>query len=388
MLRNLDVFPSLQPALPDPATDFAVSRNEALVLDLLRRDASLSRADLARATGLTKQSISRIVDALAEREFVTFGERVVNGPGKPGTLVHLQANAAYSVGISIAADRISGILTNLTGDVVQAEKVAIAARDREALLDQVESLFEALVSRIPGQPRRICGVGVALSGYFTGERNRINPPEPLEALAEVDVDRLLARRLKLPVWIENDGNASAIGECLSGAGLRYANFAYIYHSYGVGGAVIINNQLVRGAHGNAGEFSGILAPDRLDVRPSLELLRRRIVEAGVPLRDINALVDDFDPDWPGIDPWIETVAPPLNAMITAIASVLDPQAIVLGGQLPRPLAERLIRRLVIHEGKPRFGRHQRRPVILPSDIQGDATALGAAAMPLKSLFFA
>src|SRR5689334_2806344 len=86
------------PARPKRASVFSVSKNERRVLDLIRRNGAISRADIARETELTPISISRIVENLDRRGFLRFGERVVNGPGKPSTLVHLTADAAYSLG--------------------------------------------------------------------------------------------------------------------------------------------------------------------------------------------------------------------------------------------------------------------------------------------------
>lgn len=82
-----------------------------------------------------------------------------------------------------------------------------------------------------------------------------------------------------------------------------------------------------------------------------------------------------------------TVCAPLSKIVTAISSVLDPQAIVLGGQIPKALAARLKDRVTIYEGKKRRGQHQPRPEILVSEVEGDPTALGAAAIALKASLY-
>jgi len=235
---------------------------------------------------------------------------------------------------------------------------------------------------------KVCGLGLAIPGYFTSHGHRLNPPDPLTELAEIEIDREMAERLQLPVWIENDANASAIGEHMNGVGRHLRDFAYIHHTYGLGGAIIINNQLVRGFHGNAGEYSGILAPDSLETRPTLELLRRYVCDDGTPVENISTLIATFNIDWPGVERWLDTVCAPLSRIVTAIASVLDPQAIVLGGQIPKPLAARLKERITIHEGKKRRGRYPPRPEILVSEVVGDPAVLGAAAIPLKASFYA
>lgn len=383
-----DEFSALRPARPRSPRNFQVSRNEAAVLDLIRRNGGeLSRAGLTRDTGLSKQSVGRIVDGLMAREFLQSGTRVVNGPGKPSTMIRLVPESAYSVGISVTSDSIAGVLMKFDGTPVEYSQIAVPGRSAEALFGAIEKVGLELIQSHALPHWKMCGMGLAIPGYFTAQGHRMNPPDPLSALARIEVDREMAERMQLPVWIDNDANASAIGENLNGVGRRLRDFAYIHHVYGLGGAIIIGNQLVRGFHGNAGEFSGILAPDLLDVRPTLELLRQYVSESGTPLPDISALIAAFDIEWPGVDRWIETVCAPLNRIITSIASVLDPQAIVLGGQIPKALAARLKERVVIYEGKMRQGRHQPRPEILVSEVAGDATALGAAAIPLKASFY-
>jgi predicted NBD/HSP70 family sugar kinase len=157
---------------------------------------------------------------------------------------------------------------------------------------------------------------------------------------------------------------------------------------GFGGALIIENEVFRGAMGNAGEFSGILAPELLSMRPTLELLRTSLVERGHRFANIDEMLVDFDANWPGVDDWIAAIKHPINRVITAISAVFDPNAIVVGGgRMPQTLAERLIGELAFYDGPKRRGRHQPRPVLVVSRVKGDATAIGAASIPLKATFF-
>jgi len=157
---------------------------------------------------------------------------------------------------------------------------------------------------------------------------------------------------------------------------------------GFGGALIINNELFRGAFGNAGEFSGALAPELLSTRPTLELLRLSVGKRGHHFDSIDEMLEDFDVSWPGVDDWISTVKHPINRVISSVSAVFDPPIIVVGGgRMPRRLAERLIVHLEFYDGPKRRGRHQPRPILVLSQVKGDATVIGAASIPLKSTFF-
>lgn len=359
-----------------------------MVLDLIRRNGEVSRAELTQHTDLSKQSVGRIVDALMAREFLQSGNRVVSGPGKPSTMIRLVADSAYALGVSVTPDSICGVLMKFDGTPIEHLQIAVTGRATAELLGSIAQVCEDLIQAHSLPAWKVCGVGLAIPGYFTGRGHCVNPPDPLTELAEIEIDRELAERLQLPVWIENDANAAAIGEQMNGVGRHVRNFAYIHQTYGLGGAIIMDNRLVRGFHGNAGEYAGILAPDLLEIRPTMELLRQYVCQGGTPIADVATLLATFNPDWPGVERWIDTVSAPLSRIVTAIAAVLDPQAIVLGGQIPKPLAARLQARIAIHEGKKRRGQYQPRPDILVSEVVGDPTALGAAAIPLKASFYA
>jgi predicted NBD/HSP70 family sugar kinase len=388
MTRPAYFLRDIVPVRPKRPPAFSVSKNERFVLDLIRRNGAISRADIARQAELTPYSISRIVEQLDQRGLLRFGERVVNGPGKPSTLVHLEPEAAYSLGFYIMSDAISAVLMDFTGATVATGHRQLRAFEKDAIFSLLTSLYDDLTGSQSSVSSKVCGVGVAAGGYFTGERYQINPPAPLDAIAMFDIDKEVADRLQIPVWFEKSGAAAAVGESLNGVGLEQTTFAYLFHDMGFGGALIIENELFRGAFGNAGEFSGVLAPELLSTRPTLELLRLSLGDKGRHFDTIDEMLENFDVAWPGVDDWVATVKHPINRVISSISAVFDPPVIVVGGgRMPPSLAERLIAEMEFYDGPKRRGRHQPRPVLVVSKVKGDATAIGAASIPLKSTFF-
>lgn len=136
-----------------------------------------------------------------------------------------------------------------------------------------------------------------MSGCFTGDDGRINPPDPLRALDEFALAPWLAQACAQPVWMDNDGSVAAAGEAMLGVGRRHRDFAYLSLSYRFGGGLIIHGQVMRGACGNAGEFAGML-PAQKRARATLELLRELLAEDGVVLPDVRAVLAGDDPTWP------------------------------------------------------------------------------------------
>lgn len=377
------------PTRPEASSDAALlslTANERRVLQLVRLGKAGTRAELALETALTAQSISRIVDALVGRGLLTLGERIIQGRGQPSVQLQLNRGAVHTIGLSIMTDAVSGAVMNLAGEVVVTRWRHLTALDRPAILGSCRALYEELLAEIGLAPRHIAGIGVGVTGAFTGRNRQVNPPDPLDALALVDLDQLLADTLERPIWLDNDGNVAAIGEALNGVGRRHATFAYLFFAMGFGGGVVINGTLYPGVFGNAGEFAGVLSPADQDHRPTLELLRQVLARHGQPYADIYQMIRHFDPAAPGIAEWLALVTPRLTAIVSAISAVLDPEAIVLGGRIPRALAERLVAEISFYN-VPRRGVTKPLPALLVTEVEGDAAAIGAAALPMKARFF-
>lgn len=382
---------SLEPNARIPAAfrrrrAIVASPNERRVLEFVRRQGVTSRADLTRATDLAPQSISRLVEALIDRGLLKFEGRRNVGRGQPSLNVTLDPNAAYAAGVSVTTERISAALIALDGALLAERELKVPGMAVEDVVAATREGLRDIFAELGLERRRLFGLGLAMTGFFTGETQRMNPPDPLAHWATLDLDRAFMQGLDLPVWVENDGNASAIGESLYGAGQAHPSFAYLYFTYGFGGGLVEDGRLVRGRHGNAGEFSAMLPPDRHGDRPTLELLRRILVERGVPLAGLSELEARFDPAWPGIDEWVKRVKRPLSDIVSAISAVADPGAIVLGGQIPKPLAVRLIGEVEFYN-RARRGVDRPTPQLIVSTIKGDAAAVGAASMPFKHAFF-
>lgn len=196
----------------------------------------------------------------------------------------------------------------------------------------------------------------------------------------------MSRELQQPVWLDNDGTVAANGESLLGAGRWARSFLYLYFSHGLGGGVVIDGRCIRGSHGNAGEVAGMLPLQGLE-RPTLEQLRLMLIEDGLAFPDIRAMLEVFHPHWPACDRWVERARPALSLIVSAGFALLDPDAVVFGGRLPRALAERLIAELHI-DNLPRRDRRRPEPRLVLAEAPADASAIGAALLPFKSCLFA
>lgn len=364
----------------------ACTETERRLLSLIRAVGPVSRAELARKTGLAPLSVTRLIADLLDRDLVTEGARVVAGRGQPSLPLSLARDAAFSYGVSITEDALSIALIDLSGVVRDAWREPFETFDKSAALTRLEKIFDLLATRAAIDRSRLLGVGVAASGFFTGLRRQLNTPLSMEQWALSDLDAEFSARLGLPIWIDNDGNAAAAGEALYGVGKTLSSFAYLYVGRGLGGGVVLDHSLWRGRNGNAGEFTGLLSPDRRADRPTLGLLREMFAADGKAFASIDQMLAELDPASPVIEAWAKRTAPELNAILSAIAATLDPEAIVIGGRATPALVDALIGQASYYS-VPIRDRDRTFPILLRSQVVRDVTALGAASMPFSGHFF-
>ena len=242
--------------------------NQAVVLDGIRRHPGTSRTDLVDATGLSVQTVSNIVRRLLDRDLVVEGaaDRARPGPrvlGKPRTALSVRPGAALAVGVQVDRGHLVAVLLDLTGEVVDVVRSRVggpAVTGAEEVVAEVARLVRALTSRGP-RGAAVHGVGVAVPGPLdvTGpvRTSAINLP----GWHHVAVEELLAADLDLPVLVENDATACAVGDLWCG---RRAgrSFLYVHVGSGIGGGLVLRDEVVRGTSGNAGEIGHVVVDPR------------------------------------------------------------------------------------------------------------------------------
>ena len=238
------------------------SFNEAVIIETIRLAGIISRTEISRRTGLTQQSVSRILRILLQQGLlVEEAQERAERLGKPRTPVRLRSNAAHAVGIHIDPELLTVAVVDLDGTIVRRETVDLAAD-----LDAVQA----------GRSRRRHGDrGARASARWTRARcsasaspyrGRSTPTArlldlPLQpAWRGLEIRQLLQQKLNHPVLVEKDGTAAAIGERWIGRSARARDFAYLYLGTGVGSGLILNGSIYRGGTANAGEFGQIVRP--------------------------------------------------------------------------------------------------------------------------------
>ncbi len=362
------------------------SASERLILDLVRRAGAMSRADLTRACGFSVPGAKALIDSLVERRLLKLGPAATRGRGQPSATVSLVPEFAYCLGLSIMVDGYSLALMDFSGRVMLERFEPSFPLELEQVATKARIQVGDMVRAAGIDPGALFGIGLSMTGPFVGRGSRVNPPLSMPAeWATAELDRFFAERLGHPVWMDNDANCAATAESLFGVGRTARNFVYLHFTDGFGGGVVLDGKIMRGAHGNAGELGRIFALTGM-ARPTLETLHRSLVAAGHDLPDLNSMIARYDPAWPQIDHWLDSVRSSVSVTVAAIVALLDPEVIVWGARLPRDLAQRLIA-CVEFEQAPRRGTPAPNPVLMVAQTPANAAVVGAATLPFKEHFF-
>jgi glucokinase-like ROK family protein len=227
--------------------------NTAVILDVMRQYAPLSRAELAARTGLNRSTVSIIVNSLIEEGFIQETDLQSSKVGRPGMLLVLNHKGGFAIGVEIGVDFISVILTDFVANVLWRQRVlSDPAEDQIQILDHASELtqkaFEAGMERC----LRPLGVGVGVPGLVDISQGKLIFAPNLR-WANVPLRLMWSQRFDLPTFVENEANAAALGEYYFGVARDVDSFIYLSAGIGLGGGIMIDGKLFRGSSGYAGE---------------------------------------------------------------------------------------------------------------------------------------
>jgi predicted NBD/HSP70 family sugar kinase len=367
--------------------------NERLVLSLIRRHGSLPKAEIARLTGLSAQTVSVIVRQL-ERERLVIKERPQRGKvGQPLVPFSLNPEGAYFIGIKIGRRSGDLLLLDLAGQIRAKLHKAYTYPTPDDVMAFVEGSLEALTHDLSGDQRQhISGLGVGVPFELWNWEDAVGAPrEVMTAWQGFDLQHRIETVCPWPVHFCNDATAACAGELVFGSGSQHRDYVYFFISYFIGGGIVMGGSLEPGRTGNAGALGSMPVPEvsggarQLIHSASLYVLERALRAEG---RD-PALLWQSPDDWGDVgqllEQWIETAATGIAYAIAASAAVFDFPTAIIDGAFPPAVRSRLVERIgekighVDRRGLSPFG-------VIAGTIGSDARALGAASLPLLANF--
>ncbi len=367
--------------------------NERLVLSLIRQHGQLPKAEMARLTGLSAQTVSVIVrqleaDGLLRRRAPQRGK-----VGQPLVPFELEPEGAFAIGLKVGRRSGDLMLLDLAGRVRQTIHKPYAFPTPAALLGFVRSGVDEIMGGLsPVQRQRISGLGIAAPFELWNWAEEVGAPaDVLTAWRDFDLAAEIGKLFDWPVHFCNDASAACAAELLFGQGQDYRNFAYFYLGYFVGGGVVLNGSLYLGHRGNAGALASFPVTSQagrsqqLVHTASFTALEREIRRNGGD----PELLWNSPADWSGagvaLDRWLDVAARDIAVASVGIMAVLDCAAVVIDGAMPLDLRRRLVAAVgQALETTDRQGIFDF-PVV-EGTIGADARAMGAASLPLFDNF--
>jgi predicted NBD/HSP70 family sugar kinase len=369
--------------------------NERLLLSLVRRFGPLSKIEVARLTGLSVQSTSAIMnrlqaDGLLKREAPLRG-RV----GQPTIPMSIDPEGAYSFGLKIGRRSCDLVLIDFRGAIRRRAHRVYAFPTPIMVLDFVRDSLPSLSDWLnPAQKRRIAGLGVAAPFQLWNWEAEIGAPRgAMNAWRDFDADGEIAAVSPYPTTLCNDATAACAAEFFFGRCWRYRDFLYFFIGEFLGGGLVLDGALRPGRTGNAAALGSmpIMAKSENGVAPqliacaSIVQLERRLEAAAIDASAIWAAPDSWGEFGPQLDAWIEEAASALAYATVAAISVIDFEAIVIDGEMPAVVRDRLTARTAqVFLGLDRRGLSEAE--IVSGAVGADARAIGGAALPLIKNF--
>lgn len=376
--------------------------SRAALLDVIRAAGQISRVDLARETGLTGATVSTVVRRLIDDGLVVEVGRAESTGGKPAVLLSLEPEARYAVGVHLDHGGITYVIADLGGAVVSRWRRPGAGADApEAVVERVAAELRALVSQAGIDPDRILGLGVVSPGPITQATAVALTPPVMQAWTDFPLADALQTAVGLPVLLENDATAAAVGEYWGGQIDASSCFAALYMGTGVGAGVIVNGDVFRGSSGNTAEIGHICldvdgppcwcgAVGCVEVLAGPAAVVAKARAAGIELPGVG-VAEDFAAvsraamrEEGVARDIVQSSARYLAVAAQALANILDLDQIVLTGPSLAIAGSLYVPAIRDHLNRTFFGRASHPVDVVISPHASEAAAIGGAALVLKS----
>jgi predicted NBD/HSP70 family sugar kinase len=387
-------------------------RNRALVLKMICTNTNISRIDISRLTGLSKMSITNIVNELIRDGFVTqqdeHYEVKENAPsGRRPVFISPSTNNYFALGVYISRDFAIATISNLRCEGLFELRSSFNFEESESSFkSKIKKLIEKIivVSQITRQS--ILGIGVACIGPLDVKNGIILEPPNFHKLKSIHIKEFLEEELNLKVFVDNDMNASALAEKLFGKGRNVNNFVYVGVTNGIGAGVVSGNAIFKGDMGFGGEighisinFEGPKCPcgnvgclELYASIPEIVTQARNSVSLGM-----NSMLKELDIiEWEDIIKCavlgdtlavnlVDRLCLYISIGLVSLSNIFDPEVIYLGHEIA--LAGELVRdNLEANINQKIFSSKYKKIPVAISTFNDKAPVAGSTAIVLNNLF--
>jgi predicted NBD/HSP70 family sugar kinase len=305
----------------------------------------ISRAELARATGLSKQTMSEVVRELEEGAWLRETGRTQGNVGRSAVNYEINARRTLVFGVDLGGTKIRAALANMAGSIVNETVETTDPRGGMHVIDQIARLSTTLAGGAGVDTRTIRVGVVGIPGAFNPRTKRLIMVPNIADFEQLAFEEELGARVGFQIVAGNDVNMAAKGEQWLGEGRSSDSFVFVALGTGIGMGIINERKIVRGARGAAGEVSTLpIGADPYDARTfksgalesaigSAAICARYECLGGQPNLSVRDIFDRVVQEDPIAIATIDEVARTLAQSVLAVAAVLDPEKIIFGGSV-------------------------------------------------------
>lgn len=367
--------------------------NTGIVLDTIIRQQPISRARISEITGLNKGTVSNLVQQLIERQLVYETGTGASSGGRRPVMLQLRSNAGYAIGVDLGVNDMRIVATDLLGRIETERTETLASKAPGEVAGQLALAVQRVIGGLPRAPYGVVGIGIGVPGMVDEEGVVLLAPNL--GWKNFDLAEALQPQFaEIPLFIDNEANAGAIGEKQFGAGQDVSALIYVSAAIGIGAGIVLSGELFRGAAGLSGETGHISIHAEGPVcscgsrgcwelyaseRALIDKARKFAQHAEPTLESLVALAEQGHPE--AVSAFRET-GHYLGIGIANLLNLFNPELVVIGNRLTMAeawisdsLAETVRERALPH--------HARRASVLFSRLGTRSTAVGAAYMAVS-----
>ncbi|MCL5986764.1 MAG: ROK family transcriptional regulator [Actinobacteria bacterium] len=338
--------------------------NVSIIFNYLRENEAASRANISKNLKISAPAVSRVIDELIKDGYVIETEKIKTPSGKRPTQLKINPDKGYVIGIDLGKERIKLALTNFKGDIVErhdGEKITDNKDIIEKIKEDINEIIDYYCKENKAHEREfdLKAICVGVPAVVDANTGKVISAPLYGSWKDLDFKKDLSDHFGVPVFIENDVNLSALGEENYGQGKNYENVVYVGIGNGIGAGIILDNHLIRGSYGSAGEIGftiinsenlGVKAVEKgyLEEFSSVESIKNRALkEIG---KGRGTLISEIvKNDLSKIEPStvceaavngdvlakeiISEVVKSLSIAFVNLILIINPQIIVLGGDI-------------------------------------------------------
>jgi len=387
--------------------------NRVVVFRAIREAGTISRADLAKQTGLNPATLTHITRELLGHGLITEAGSGAARIGRRSSLLRINSTSGNILAVRLARHNIQGFITDLdlSETIIHTASSAFLSHPIDSSLPILLDFIETLIANSGVKRQTILGIGISAPGPLDARQGVLVAPPNFPGWNSFPLRQIIQEKTGFTTFLDKDANSAALAEKWFGAGRNLDNFVFILAEDGVGGGVVVNGDLYRGAHDIAGEI-GHMTIERNGALCAcgntgcLELYAAPYVAANLVRQALAAGRASMVSEWIKhdlnrlnfelvaqaaqqgdrvADEAVQEMARGLGIAAVNVVNAFDPQAVVLGGEIS--LAGDLILPVVQEYIDQRTISHSDQKVrVLMSELGAKAPVVGAFSLVLRELF--